>query len=196
MEVAERYSIAWKELGNGVHDFDFRVDGALFRAFESPDIREGSCGVHVRLERRDTSMTLDFVIEGEVVVPCDRCLEDCSVPVDFEGRLLVRISDQPGEYDGDTMWLLPSEELLDLSQYIYESVVLSLPYQRVHPEGECDPGMLERFRIVSGEEFAAVERRAEEGSSALSAEQQARLEALRGRMTGGETESGGETVGD
>lgn len=155
----------------------------MFRAFESPDIREGACDVRVRLERRENSMTLDVVIAGEVVVPCDRCLEDCAVPVGFEGRLLVRICDEPGEYDGETMWLLPAEERLDLSQYLYESVVLSLPYQRVHPEGGCDPEMLKRFRIVSGEEFAAVERRAEEASGALSAEQQARLAALRDRLS-------------
>ena len=30
-------------------------------------------------------------------------------------------------------------------QYIYESIVLSLPYRRVHPDGECDPDMMARF---------------------------------------------------
>ena len=45
-----------------------------------------------------------------------------------------------------------------LSQYIYESICLSLPYQRVHPVGSdgksgCDPDMLARFNIVSEEEF-------------------------------------------
>ena len=46
----------------------------------------------------------------------------------------------------------PGEDEVDLAQYIYESIVLSLPYQRVHPEGECDPEMLGRFRIVSDED--------------------------------------------
>ena len=41
---------------------------------------------------------------------------------------------------------------------IYESICLSLPYQRVHPDDSegrstCDPDMLSRFRIVSEEEF-------------------------------------------
>ena len=58
------------------------------------------------------------------------------------------------------IWLLPGEESVDLKQYVYESIVLSLPYQRVHPEGECNPEMLERFRIVSEGEFEAIEKRA------------------------------------
>ena len=50
---------------------------------------------------------------------------------------------------------------VSLAQYIYESIVLSLPYQRVHPEGECDADMLHRFRIVSQEEFSQIEHDAE-----------------------------------
>lgn len=160
MEVAQTYSIAYKGLRPGPHDFDFKVGGELFRAFGSEEIKDGDCDVRVLLDRAETQLTLDVKITGRVVVACDRCLEDCSVPVDFEGQLLVKCSDEPGEYDGEVMWLLPSEDRLDLAQYIYESIVLSLPYQRVHPEGECDPEMIGRFRIVSGEEFEAVEARA------------------------------------
>lgn len=160
MEVAQTYSIAYKGLRPGSHDFDFKVGGELFRAFGSEEIKDGDCDVRVLLDRAETQLALDVKITGRVVVACDRCLEDCSVPVDFEGRLLVKCSDEPGEYDGEVMWLLPSEDQLDLTQYIYESIVLSLPYQRVHPEGGCDLEMIGRFRIVSGEEFEAVEARA------------------------------------
>ena len=63
-------------------------------------------------------------------------------------------------FSGSFGELLPGEEQVDLAQYIYESIVLSLPYQRVHPEGECNPEMLERFRIVSDREFSAIEAQA------------------------------------
>ena len=83
----------------------------------------------------------------------------------FRGHLTVKFSDgETDEYDGEMMWISPSESEVDLAQYIYESIVLSLPYQRVHPEGECDPAMLERFRIVSDSEFAAIEARADAGA--------------------------------
>lgn len=160
MDVTQRYSIAFRGLGAGVHDFRFEVDEALFEAFGSTEIKNGACGVDVRLERMESQMAIDVSIHGSVVVVCDRCLEDCDVPVDFEGRLMVKFSDEALEYDGEVLWLLPCENEVDLSQYIYESIVLSLPYRRVHPEGECDPAMLERFRIVSDEEFAAIEAQA------------------------------------
>lgn len=178
MDVAQQYSIAYKGLRPGPHDFNFKVGGEFFRAFDSTEVKDGDCDVKVLLERAETQLTLDVAITGSVVVACDRCLEDCAVPIDFRGRLLVKFSDEPGEYDGEVMWLLPAEDRVDLSQYIYESIVLSLPYQRVHPEGECDPEMLRRFRIVSNEEFARVEARA--GAAAEGPWE--KLSALRERM--------------
>ena len=35
MELEQKYSIAYKALKNGLHEVDFDVDGALFKAYES-----------------------------------------------------------------------------------------------------------------------------------------------------------------
>ena len=179
MELAERYTVAFKGLKAGAYDFEFPIDGTLFRAFESPEIQEGNGRVRVHMERTEQQLTFDVAIAAEVVVPCDRCLEDCRLPIDFAGRLVVRFSEEPAEYDGEVLWLLPVGEEVDLAQYIYESIVLSLPYQRVHPEGGCDPEMLKRFRIVSGEEFAAIEQQAAHTTEGLGDDQRAVLEGLK-----------------
>ena len=145
MELEQKYSIAYKGLKNGLHEVDFDVDGALFKAYESKEIKDGRCKVHVDIDKSDTQLILDVTIDGHVVCECDRCLEDCTIPVHFDGRLTVFVSDHQGEYDGDNMWVSPDEEDINLMQYISESIVLSLPYRRVHPDGECDPDMMVRF---------------------------------------------------
>lgn len=180
MEEAQRYSIAFRGLKNGRHEFRFGVDKSLFEEFESTEIKDGACDVEVVLDRQESQLAFDVAISGYVVVECDRCLEDCRIPIDFEGQLLAKFSDEPREYDGEVIWLLPGEESVDLTQYIYESIVLSLPYQRVHPEGECNPEMLERFRIVSDREFAAIEEQA--SAHGPSEGQWAKLAELRERM--------------
>ena len=183
MELTERYTIAFKGLKPGSYEYRFLIGGELFRAYESPEISDGRCTAQIRMERAESQLTFDVQIDGEAVVACDRCLADCAVPVSFSGRLLVRFSDEPaGEYDGEVLWLHPSEEEVDLTQYLYESVVLSLPYRRVHPEGACDPEMLKHFRIVTSEEFAAIEAQAEQPEAALSAEQQAALARLKEQL--------------
>lgn len=181
---AQRCTILFQGLSVGRHEFRFEVGKALFDEFQSAEINDGKCEVRVTLDRTETRMSLEIRISGYVVVACDRCLEDCSVPIEFEGVLPVRFSDEPHDWDGEVLWLLPGENVIDLTQYVYESIVLSLPYQRVHPDGECDPDMLRRFRIVSSDEFDAMEGEAAEASSGAVRKGDGwdKLAALRDRM--------------
>ena len=191
MDVTKQYAIAWKGLKNGTYRFDFKVDNALFEAYGSTDIKGGDLTVGVTLERGESLLTLQTVLRGTVTVACDRCLEDCRLPVAFDGTLLVRFSDEVHDYDGEVMWISPSETELSLAQYIYESIVLSLPYQRVHAEGECDADMLRRFRIVSQEEFSQIEHEAETrgaASQSLDGNTLTQLSSLKERLEGAEKE--------
>lgn len=158
MKILRQYTIPFKGLKNGKHDFEFKVDNKFFEAFEESEIKDGDATVTVTMEKSASLLQLHVEINGIVIVECDRCLEDTEFPVNYAGDLKVKFSDETDEYDGDVMWLNPAEDEVGLSQYIYESIILSLPYSRVHgtdPDGRllCNHDMLERFRIVSQEEF-------------------------------------------
>ena len=162
MEQIGLYKIAYKGLKNGSYDFDFKVDNALFEAFETEEIKGGDCDVRVVLNRSESMLELSISIDGEVICECDRCLEDCPIAIEYDGDLVVKFSDESDYYDGEVMWISPSEDMLDLTQYIYESIVLTLPYSRVHEEGECNPEMLASFSAITEEELEALEAKAEE----------------------------------
>lgn len=162
MNILKTYDIAWKGLSNGAHHFDFEVDDRFFAAFDDSEIKGGSLTVSVELTKATTMLSLSIEIEGEVTAICDRCLGNIELPVDYDGELKVKFSDEINEYDGEIMWISQSDGELHLAQYIYESIVLSLPYQRIHGDDEdgnplCDKDMLARFKIVSPDEFDAIE---------------------------------------
>ena len=183
MEQIGLYTIAFKGLKNGEHTFDFQVDNALFEAFETEEIKGGDCKVRATLVRSESMLELNIAIEGEVICECDRCLEDCPIAIDYEGDLVVKFSDETDYYDGEVMWISPAEDYLDLTQYIYESIVLSLPYSRVHADGECNPDMLASFTEITEEELAALEAKAEESDvTGLDEANKSILEALKHQM--------------
>ncbi|MCC8088317.1 MAG: DUF177 domain-containing protein [Rikenellaceae bacterium] len=158
MKKNREYVVNINGLALGQHEYLFHVDRGLFQLFENSEVSDGSAEVNLILEKKSNMLELGFSIGGEVQVECDRCLEQFMIPVDYKGTLLVKYSEKEKESDGDVIWIAHNEHELDLSQYIYESILLSLPYQRVHPEDEngvpeCDPEMLGRFTIISGEEF-------------------------------------------
>ena len=147
MGVSNKYSIDYVSLPSGLHTFDLEVDDALFADMESNEIKGGNCKVHACINSSDAKLDVNVVISGSVVVECDRCLEDCEIPVEFSGMLTVRFSDLQHDYDGDVMWIAKGDQL-SLKQYIYESIVISLPYRRVHEEGGCNPDMMAHFTVV------------------------------------------------
>ncbi len=183
------YTIDYKALSLGEHSFNFEVGANLFELYDYSEIKGGCCQVDINMTYSETMMTMDIKIAGSVVVECDRCLEDCPVEVDFEAPLVVKICGEIDELqqdefsDGEVIWLPQSESTLDLAQYIYESIILSLPYQRVHADGECNPEMIQRFKIVSSAEFDQIEQRSQEGQNkSLSGEELSKLEALKKMM--------------
>ena len=162
MEQIGLYKIAYKGLKVGSYTFDFKVDNALFEAYETEEIKGGNCDVHVELNRTEAMLELNISIQGEVICLCDRCLEDCPIAIDYNDNLLVKFSDETDYYDVEVMWISPAEDMVDLTQYIYESIVLSLPNSRVHQEGECNPEMLASFSEITEEELEELEAKAQE----------------------------------
>lgn len=155
------YTIPYKSLPTGNHNFEFRIDNAMFEEWPECGVTGADVRVEATIAKCGDHMALELSLSGIVTVPCDRCLEDCQIPVEYNGKVAVRFSEEELENDDEVIWLNPGDDTLDLEQYLRESVVLCLPYQRVHPcdvHGNplCNPAMLERFRIVSGEEFDAI----------------------------------------
>ncbi len=181
MSNLNNYKIAYKGLSVGEYTYEFSIGNDFFEEFEGSEINGGNCSVTVDLYRSETMLELDVTIEGEVIVDCDRCLDPCSIAVDYDNNLIVKFSDETNEYDGEVMWLPTAETELDLKMYVYESIVLSLPYQRVHPEGECNPEMISKFKIISGEELDKIENEAEKNSGIQKSDMD-KLQALKESM--------------
>ncbi len=187
--IVKGYSIEHKALKLGKHSFSFKVGAELFELYDYSEIKGGDCQVDIEMVYSETMMELDVRIAGEVVVECDRCLEDCSIAIDFESPLVVKLCSDAEqmsgeeEGDGEIIWLSNMEPTLDLTQYIYESIILSLPYQRVHAEGECNPDMMQRFNLVTSDEFDEIEQRSQqEQNKSIDKKELSKLEALKAMM--------------
>lgn len=162
MNILKEYNIPWKGLSNGSHHFDFEIDDRFFGAFDDSEITGGELAVAVDMDKSATMLLLDIAIDGEVTVVCDRCLGSVAIPVEYDGELKVKFSEEIQDYDGEIMWISSANGEISLADYIYESIVLNLPYQKVHGEDAegnlmCDKEMLARFKIVSQDEFDALD---------------------------------------
>ena len=149
-------------LAQGRTEFRRSVGKEFFEHFENSEILEAGLDVFVTINKSGHSIGVDCEIEGDVTVTCDRCLGDLRLPVETEFSLDVKFGDpdMAEEYDSDsgqdgnreTVYLSPATPDLDLGQAVYDYVCLSLPVQRVHEEGECDPETLKFLNSDDGQE--------------------------------------------
>jgi uncharacterized metal-binding protein YceD (DUF177 family) len=153
------YGIAYGSLPQGKHTFRFEVNDDFFRRFEGSEISEGRVSIRVNAEKAGSFMVLTFGMEGNVKVACDRCLDEFLTPVEFEGTLTVSFTGEAEEDDfseDEVMNMQPGDTEVDLAQYIYESICLSLPMQRLHPSDEqgrsaCNKDMLAKLQQLQQE---------------------------------------------
>ena len=154
MTALKEFCIPFKGLKSGSHHFEFKLDKAFLEAIGDEELIDVEADVEVEMTKTAQMLTFEVAIDGAAYVECDRCLDELEYPVETEDTLYVKFSEEEIEFDGEVMWLNPADDQLDLSGYIYETLLLSLPYQRVHESiEECNQEMIARFKIVSEEEF-------------------------------------------
>lgn len=147
--LAQSIIIPLKGLKNGGEPFVFEIDGTFFQAFGNGRIKDADCTVRVEVERQSTLLRIRSRVGGFVVVECDRCLEDLTLKVDVDRVLtagigIVEVDDTANE---ENVVLIDSSDAeLDISQFVYDYICLSLPLVMVHPAGKCNPDMIRRMQ--------------------------------------------------
>ena len=151
------YSIPVKGMAAGKHRFSFDIGGEFFREYENSEVIEAGLSAELDVVKSSTLMNIDGVITGNVGVECDRCLEEVFLPIEAEFNLIVKFAKDIDEEGDEIMVIDPSEGELYLSQLFYDTVILSLPIQRVHDEGYCDPEMVKKLESLKGDSGEKVE---------------------------------------
>lgn len=150
MAGGKEYKIQFVGLAVGKHEFEFEVKDKFFENLDYSEIKNGNIKIDVNLLKQSSMMSLDFKVSGTVKVPCDLCTEEFDLPISGEYQLIVKVGGNADQNeDDDIITVAANEHELDLSQYIYEYIVLSLPIKRVHPldkkgKSTCDPEMVKK----------------------------------------------------
>ncbi len=156
---AQDYIIDYKTFKSGIYEFDYHIDKDFFAMFGEPMVQDGDVDVHVTMKVSSAGLDIRLGIAGTLCVECDRCLEPFDMPVDSLYDLVVKFGDKTTPHDDadDMITIGADDDFLDLSQHIYEYVVLSLPARHVHPDNPdgtpgCDPEMLSHIIITDDDE--------------------------------------------
>lgn len=152
MNKTKKYLIPFIGLKLGKHHFEYQINNAFFEIFDYHEFQNSDIKVNVVLEKKSTMLELSFKHKGTVNVPCDLTNEDFDLPIKGKMNLIVRFGEDFNN-DNEELLILPHGEFqIDISQYIYEMIVLSVPLRRIHPgikDGSLDTEALRKLNELT-----------------------------------------------
>jgi uncharacterized metal-binding protein YceD (DUF177 family) len=155
MKKLDEFLIPFVGLKLGKHNFEYHIDQTFFASFEYDEFEAADINVKVVLEKKSTMLELNFKHAGTVRVPCDLTGEPFDLPIKGKFKLVVQFGDEFNN-DNEELLVLPhGEHQIDISQYIYEMIVLSVPQKRIHPgvkDGTLDSEALKKLNELSVKE--------------------------------------------
>ncbi len=133
MKVTNEFLIPFIGLKLGKHQFEYQIKKTFFDSFDYHEYENCDIKVNVVLEKKSTMLELLFKHKGTVNVPCDLTNEMFDLPIKGKIKLVVSFGEEFNN-DNEEILILPhGEHQIDVSQYIYEMIVLSVPLKRIHP---------------------------------------------------------------
>ncbi len=156
------FEIAFVGLKPGVHEYDYVIDDKFFVEYQQQDFRHCRANVKLSLDKKSSFMLLKFEIGGQLEVNCDRCNNLLPLELWDEFTITVKMVEEPElmneqEDDPDVYYISRGESHLDVANWIYEFINLSLPMQKTcafeNMDGPyCNPAAREMLNKLVAEE--------------------------------------------
>ena len=141
MSRRREFDIAFVGLKPGLHVFHYKVDDKFFLIYSEADFTRCNAEIKLTLEKNTSFMMLKFEIGGSVNVICDRCGNTLNMDLWDEFNMVIKQVENPDEMnaseeDPDIFYISRTESHLQVADWIYEFVSLSIPMQRMCDEQE------------------------------------------------------------
>jgi len=151
MKHNREFEIAWQGLKPGSHTYVYDIDDRFMKEREiDGDFKDWNAQVTLHFDKKESFFLLRFDVDGTVTVPCDRCGDEFKLRLWDEFNLVVKLMGENAEAiedEDDVIFVPRSETVIDISNWLYEFILLSVPLQHIHPDNAdgtpgCNPQAL------------------------------------------------------
>lgn len=147
MSKFEPYNIKLKDLKNPTEVLEYDISDDFFKKIDSPEheVEKGRVKAKVTVVKKEKIFEMNFEIDGTVLVPCNRCMDDMEIPVNYKEKLKVKFGQSFSE-ENETVIVPESEGAINIAWFLYEFIVVSIPIKHVHAPGECNKTMVSKLK--------------------------------------------------
>ncbi len=152
MKLLKDFTIQFVGLKQGEHCFEYKINKKFFEHFEYDEFNDVKLAVTVVLNKKATLLELQFEVSGTVNVNCDLTNEPFNQQINSDFNLVVKFGEVFNDENEDILILPYAEYEINVAQYIYELIVLSVPFKKVHPgvkDGTLNSDILDKLEELT-----------------------------------------------
>ena len=148
MKPLKEFTIQFVGLKQGKHKFEYEIRKSFFDVFEYEEFNDANVKLDITLNKKTTLLELNFKVLGSVNINCDVTNEPYDQSIESIFDLVVKFGEEYNNEEEDILIIPHSEYEINIAQYVYELIVLSVPTKRVHPgiiDGTLDSEILKKL---------------------------------------------------
>jgi uncharacterized metal-binding protein YceD (DUF177 family) len=152
MKPLKEFNIQFIGLKLGEHHFEYDIDKKFFEEFEYNEFNDADLKINLVLNKKTTLLELHFEVSGTVNVNCDLTNEPYNQEINNDFDLVVKFGNEYNDENEDILIIPHGEYEINVAQYIYELIVLSVPTKLIHPgviDGTLDSEILKKLEELS-----------------------------------------------
>lgn len=139
-----KYKVELKNMVSDTCEYKYRLDNQFFTDIDSTEIQKGELDVTLKVKKTSGVYRLDFQTVGNIIVTCDRCLDEMEQPIESSDVLKVKLGDEFSEV-GDIVIVPEEDGYINVAWFMYEFIALNIPIKHVHAVGNCNMDMLHKL---------------------------------------------------
>ncbi|SNY94932.1 Uncharacterized ACR, COG1399 [Flagellimonas pacifica] len=156
MMKLKEFFIPFSGLKLGKHEFGYEIDNTFFESFEYQEFNAASIDIAAILDKMNNMMELEIEAKGTVNVDCDLTGEPYDQPVSSNLHLVIKFGEEYNDENDEILIIPHGEYQINISQYVYEMLVLAVPQKRIHPgvlDGTLQSEILDKLEELQPKEI-------------------------------------------
>lgn len=140
-----QYNIVLKDITDGTRVFEYELDDIYFAKIDSPEVQKGKVRAKVSVVKKTAVYEMNFQLEGTILIPCNRCLDDMEQYIKHNEKIQVKFGTTYSE-ENEIVIVPESEGSINVAWFLYEFIVLNIPIKHIHAPGECNKNMVDKLK--------------------------------------------------
>ncbi len=155
MKSLKAFDIEIFRLNDGKQQFEYEINDSFFASIEDSSISKGKLKASLEIDKSERHLQIEYKISGTVELICDRSLEPFDFELNENYSLIFKYGDAYEEVSEDVVIIPHDTPKLNMAQYLYEFILISIPMKKLHPKFQHE-------ELDSDEEVTLVYRTEEE----------------------------------